>query len=920
MTYDQGDNLLNNLPPNASSDPPVPEGQAGRPVPQSLWSPLRGDLCMLTVFSRELQRSRMRNGAIDLSQSEGGQLKFRLDENGLPVEVGDTPHKEIHDTIAELMILANGAAARLIYSVFPSATLFRSHTSPSLDRLREVQEITEGFGLSDVFLGQSDEALMSQVERFKKSLGKNRKSNPAVVHLVTSMVIRAMSEALYLCSENEGATPAEGGGGSEMIGKNGQPIRHYGLGVQFYTHFTSPIRRYADVIVHRQLLRALEVQQRQRSQPTALVMTALTSATPLERENLVLPESKAISIVSESHWKQQAQPQDPSAYLEDDSQSHQIQMTRAADGRKMYDKIGLTREPIATVASVPEVIPPTPALPAPAPAPAEGEEEDDLDLLDSLLDGIGGDLLDSVEQSRSQPNPPAVLPLSLLAPVSHKEQEEEEEKQDQQGEREEDFEDELDALLGDIDENALSAAASAAISVPVFSSKALPEDQSHPPVVALTEKEEEKQKQGPVSLPLVPLPPPYPPQQLASIADHLNKMNRRAKRIQFECQVLFLRHYFMSREEKHVAVIYALKENGFLAYVPALDFKGSVFLLTDDNTTVCCRPELLALPGQGTKLRGAATGGGEAVTTLQHAGKIESLRRFPSHSCQILEAVEGTETELVICPKSQDPKVVTGAGQGAEGRAGAGCLRLRAMQRVVVSVYSSLSQSDGIPELCLQLWSTDLSSLNPKTDATLHQDASSSTLESKEVEAEDVSSLSSAVPPPAAPQSLYELLSEFVSKSSREGKGGAQSKGKKKAMTKRAQKVSSSRRVAFQGTGRVAYGDSEERELFAPLFHERASPFSASSSQQGQGQGSHEGNLLRGKALAMHQMKLWGEEWAEEEDLPSAAYSGGEDPADLPSSSSDFSGLPEGFNVRKEVGIASQRVQKLKVAKRNSKY
>jgi hypothetical protein len=872
MTYDQGDNLLNNLPPNAAGEPPVPEGQAGRPIPKTLWSPLRGDLSMLTVFSRELQRARMRNGAIDLSQSEGGQLKFRLDENGLPVEVGDTPHKEIHDTIAELMILANGAAARLIHSEYPSATLLRSHTSPSLDRLREVQEITQGFGLSDVFLGQSDEALMSQVESFKKSLGKNRKSNPAVVHLVTSMVIRAMSEALYLCSENEGGNSSSSGGSSKMVGRNGQPIRHYGLGVEYYTHFTSPIRRYADVIVHRQLLQTLEVQQRRRSQPTGALLTFAPSRDRPSPTDLLLPQSKAISIVSESQWQNTSVPEDG---------GHQVRMTLAADGRKMFDKIG-TSEVEAGHELLPAQAPP-PALP---PAQAAEPEDDDLDLLDSLLDGIGGDLLDSVQHSRSQPNAPA--PLPPLAPVTepsplHMDRKGKEEEKKEEYEAE-DLDDELDALLGGIDENALSVAASS-------SRAALP--QSHhpvaaekPPLVPSTEEGREKSTEKSAG----DVPPPYPSQQLASIADHINKMNRRAKIIQFECQVLFLRHYFMTREEKHVAVVYALKENGFLAYVPALDFKGSVFLMTDDNSTVCLNPQLLSLP------RAA----GEAVTTPQHAGKMESLKSFPTHSCHLLEAQppgggEG-ETELVICPKSQDPK--DGKGKG-------GSLRLRAMQRVVVSVYSSLNQTDGIPELCLQLWSTDVSSLKAKRgDAASH----ASVMETKEAEATPLS------PPKETSRSLYELLSELLTKSSETSLlgGGAQSKRNKKAQTKRAQKASGARRIAFQGTGRVAYGEPEERELFAPLFHERT-PASSSSAQEP----SHEGNLLRGKALAMQQMKLWGEEWAEEEDLPSSASlsSSGDDPAGR--SSSD---LPEGFNVRKEVGIANQRIQKLKVAKRNSKY
>ena len=88
-------------------------------------------------------------------------------------------------------------------------------------------------------------------------------------------VYRAMSEAQYICSGDY---------------KGESDLTHYGLGLSRYTHFTSPIRRYADVIVHRQLLASLESEQKLTTQP-------FTGKTYFQAKPIVLPESKVISII-----------------------------------------------------------------------------------------------------------------------------------------------------------------------------------------------------------------------------------------------------------------------------------------------------------------------------------------------------------------------------------------------------------------------------------------------------------------------------------------------------------------------------------------------------------------------------------------------------------------------------------------------
>jgi hypothetical protein len=432
MTYSQGHNLILGSPPNSSSDPLVPLGQAGRPVKQHLWTPLKGDLTTLTVFSRYLQRVRVSNGAIDLSQAEGGQLKFKLDLNGLPVEVSGSDHMEIHDTIAELMILANSEVSRIIYSEYPTATLFRTHTHPSLDRVREVQEMVRGMGIEGLFDGKTDEELLRQVREFKEKLGRR---HYAVIPMVTGMVIRAMSEARYISSSSEVHSTPEtivaltsihdnnkniafgGEEGKEGDGREGnrkkrlERIRHYGLGVEYYTHFTSPIRRYADVIVHRQLLSALE-RKLQRKQLRRCVQNSPQSneliissngKKRLQEKFPVLPISNAVNIITEENYENRHVPT---------SAASQIHSSFAPDGRRLYEKVSSvtiadpgpayaqTQTPVKDTASPRE--PPltllstlSSLLPPLSSGGVGAEGENDLSLLDNLLSDVGEDLMES---------------------------------------------------------------------------------------------------------------------------------------------------------------------------------------------------------------------------------------------------------------------------------------------------------------------------------------------------------------------------------------------------------------------------------------------------------------------------------------------------------------------------------------------
>ncbi len=169
-----------------------------------------------------LTRIRNRSGSIDFDLPEA---KFVLDSLGRPVEIVKKQRLDSHRLVEEFMLLANKTVAMHIgrHGVKAKPFVYRIHDVPDPDRIRELAVFVSHFGYSlnyDGTVGQR------QLQRLLKAVeGKTEE------YLINDIMLRSMAKAVY----------------SE---KN---IGHYGLAFKYYTHFTSPIRRYPDLIVHRLL-------------------------------------------------------------------------------------------------------------------------------------------------------------------------------------------------------------------------------------------------------------------------------------------------------------------------------------------------------------------------------------------------------------------------------------------------------------------------------------------------------------------------------------------------------------------------------------------------------------------------------------------------------------------------------------------
>lgn len=187
------------------------------------------ELLLLNEIAIDIRKKRMENGAIDFDSEE---VKFKLDEKGKPLELIVKERKQAHMLIEEFMLLANKYVASYMANKNkeqPIPFVYRIHDKPDPAKLEE-------FAMFALEMGVKLD--MSSPKRISASLNKltEMSHKNEALKILQPLAIRSMAKAEY---------------SSDNIG-------HYGLAFKFYSHFTSPIRRYSDLVVHRILFANLK--------------------------------------------------------------------------------------------------------------------------------------------------------------------------------------------------------------------------------------------------------------------------------------------------------------------------------------------------------------------------------------------------------------------------------------------------------------------------------------------------------------------------------------------------------------------------------------------------------------------------------------------------------------------------------------
>ena len=219
------------------------------------WGGVRDCVKKLGGIAKHLRRKRLEVGTLVLNNLK---IYFQIDpETGGPVGVGSCVLREANYLVEEFMLMANRWVARKLVSGFRRGSLLRAHQSPQDRKFKQCAKWCERVGIHVVGMGKGETGGRS-VKALQGTLDKYENDFVALCCLRSNMT-KPMVLAKYVPTMGEG----EGGEGKGEGGMGGV-YHHYGLGFDLYTHFTSPIRRYADLIVHRLLQATLEKEERER--------------------------------------------------------------------------------------------------------------------------------------------------------------------------------------------------------------------------------------------------------------------------------------------------------------------------------------------------------------------------------------------------------------------------------------------------------------------------------------------------------------------------------------------------------------------------------------------------------------------------------------------------------------------------------
>ncbi len=199
------------------------------PAGRQAREPFEEELQILNTLAKKLREEKFKKGAIDF---ESDEVKFELDDLGKPIRVYRKERKDTHKLIEDFMLLANREVATHMYAANKendrAAFVYRIHDAPDREKIINLATFVKALGFE--LKNKDGETTGVEIARMLRSV-----DGTPTEALIKTAAVRAMSKAVYSTAN----------------------IGHFGLAFDFYTHFTSPIRRYPDLMVHRLLYRLL---------------------------------------------------------------------------------------------------------------------------------------------------------------------------------------------------------------------------------------------------------------------------------------------------------------------------------------------------------------------------------------------------------------------------------------------------------------------------------------------------------------------------------------------------------------------------------------------------------------------------------------------------------------------------------------
>lgn len=239
-------------------------GSSMRPIEAHSVNEVIGDVRLLDFIAKNRRKKRFENGSLTLNNLK---LYFKTDACNNPLQFFSYQQKDSNRLVEEFMLMANMLVAAQLVEYMESFALLRLHPDPKeramantidmLHRLGYPMDVSSAKALQESLnkyegktltsTGSTTSSLASTAES-KESKEEERKVSVDLKMLLENICTKPLEQAQYFCTGTKVGNP--------------RSWRHYALAFDMYTHFTSPIRRYADVIVHRQLTHTLEIMQK----------------------------------------------------------------------------------------------------------------------------------------------------------------------------------------------------------------------------------------------------------------------------------------------------------------------------------------------------------------------------------------------------------------------------------------------------------------------------------------------------------------------------------------------------------------------------------------------------------------------------------------------------------------------------------